>query len=92
MALFFAVIIGLLSEPIANEVTHVSNNFPSFVNKANKELQSVQHFFDRHGIKVQIANQGHTALASVEKRVLKSSGSIVSFSKDVLGQGRQSRR
>jgi predicted PurR-regulated permease PerM len=82
----FALIIGLLSAPVANEVNHVSANFPSFVKKANKEMQSVQRFFDRHGIKVQLANQGQTALETVEHRVLKSSGSIVSFSKDVLGK------
>ena len=86
VALIFAVIIGLLSEPVANEVSHVANNFPSFVKRANQELQSVQHFLNRHGIKVQLAAPGHSALASVEKRVLKSSGSIVSFSRDVLGK------
>jgi predicted PurR-regulated permease PerM len=82
----FGLLVGLLATPIANEVSHVSNNFPSFVKKANREMQSVQRFFDQHGIKVQLANQGQTALETVEHRVLKSSGSIVSFSKDVLGK------
>jgi len=86
VAILFSAIIGLLSAPVANEVTHVANNFPSFVRKANNELHSIQNFFDRHGIRLQLAQQGHSALASLEKRVLKSSGSIVSFSKDVLGK------
>lgn len=86
VTIIFAAIIGLLSEPVANEVSHVANNFPSFVRRANQELMSIQNFFAHHGIKLQVAQQGHSALASLEKRVLKSSGSIVSFSRDVLGK------
>jgi predicted PurR-regulated permease PerM len=86
VALCFAVIIGVLLEPVANEISHVSGNLPSFVRKANQELQSVQNFLNRHRIKVHIAQQGHSALASIEKRLLKSSGSIVSFSRDLLGK------
>ena len=86
VAAIIAGIIALLSEPVANEVNHVADNFPYFVHRANRELQSIQHFLDQHHIKVQIAQQGHSALQSLEKRVLKSSGSIVSFSRDVLGK------
>jgi predicted PurR-regulated permease PerM len=86
VVVLFSGIILLLSEPVANEVTHVANNLPSFVKKANHEMQSIQNFFGKHGIKLHLAQQGQSALASVEKRVLKSSGSIVSFSRDVLGK------
>jgi predicted PurR-regulated permease PerM len=86
VALCFALVIGLLLEPVANEISHVSNNLPSFVSKANQELQSIQGFLNRHKIKIHIAQQGHTALQSLEKRLLKSSGSIVSFSRDLLGK------
>jgi predicted PurR-regulated permease PerM len=82
----FAVVVGLLSEPVANEISHVSGNIPSLIRKANRELQSVQGFLNRHKIKIQLEQQGHSALQSVEKRLLKSSGSIVSFSRDVLGK------
>ena len=86
VALCFAVVIGVLVEPVANEISHVSGNLPSFVRKANQELQSVQGFLNRHRIKIHIAQQGHSALQSIEKRLLKSSGSIVSFSRDLLGK------
>jgi predicted PurR-regulated permease PerM len=82
----FAVVVGLLSEPVANEISHVSGNIPSLIRKANRELQSIQGFLNRHKIKIQLEQQGHSALQSVEKRLLKSSGSIVSFSRDVLGK------
>jgi predicted PurR-regulated permease PerM len=86
VALCFALVIGLLLEPVANEISHVSSNLPSFVSKANQELQSIQGFLNRHKIKIHIAQQGHSALQSLEKRLLKSSGSIVSFSRDLLGK------
>jgi predicted PurR-regulated permease PerM len=86
VALCFVLLIGVLLEPVANEISHVSGNLPSFVHKANQELQSVQDFLNRHKIKIHIAQQGHTALQSIEKRLLKSSGSIVSFSRDLLGK------
>jgi predicted PurR-regulated permease PerM len=86
VAFCFALVIGVLVEPVANEISHVSGNLPSFVRKANQELQSVQAFLNRHRIKVHIAQQGHSALQSIEKRLLKSTGSIVSFSRDLLGK------
>ena len=86
VALCFLLVIGVLLEPVAHEISHVSGNLPSFVRMANQELQSIQGFLNRHKIKVHIAQQGHSALQSIEKRLLKSSGSIVSFSRDLLGK------
>jgi predicted PurR-regulated permease PerM len=86
VALCFALVIGLLLEPVANEVSHVSGNIPSFVRSANNELQSVQSFLNKHKLKIHLEQQGHSALQSLEKRLLKSSGSIVSFSRDLLGK------
>jgi len=84
--LLFSALVALLSEPVANEVTRVAHNFPSFVRRANRELVSIQHFLNHHHIHVQLAAQGQSALQAVEKRVLRSSGSIVSFSRNVLSK------
>lgn len=79
-------IIFVLANPIANQVGHFANNFPQLIKKANRDIANIQHWFNRHGIKIHIEQQGQTALQSLQKRVLKSSGSIVSFTRDVLGQ------
>jgi predicted PurR-regulated permease PerM len=84
--LIFAGIGALLSAPVTDQLTHFINNFPAFVKRVNHDLLNVQHFFNSHGIKVHIAQQGHSALQTLQKQVLKSSGSILSFSRDVLGQ------
>jgi predicted PurR-regulated permease PerM len=79
-------LIFVLANPVANQVDHFANNFPQLVKKANTDLGNVQNWFNKHGIKIHIKQQGQTALESLQKHVLKSSGSIVSFTRDVLGQ------
>jgi predicted PurR-regulated permease PerM len=56
------------------------------VNHANSNLASFQRWLDRRGIKIQVQRQGQSALQTLEHNVLKSSGSIVSFSRDLLAK------
>ncbi len=87
--MFLALIAGvgvLLSDPISTQVSRLANDVPHLVNKANKELASFQTFLNTHGIKIQIQQQGQTALQTLERNVLKGSGNVVSFSRDLLSQ------
>jgi predicted PurR-regulated permease PerM len=86
---FFAALAGvgvLLANPVSTQVSHFANDVPNFIHKANHDLANFQSWLNRHGIKVQIQKQGQTALQTLQKNVLKSSGSIVSFSQDLLGK------
>jgi predicted PurR-regulated permease PerM len=77
--------IGLaLAQPISNQVDAFQHNFPHLVNEANKRLNSVQNFFNHHGIHIQLRKQGHTALQTIQAKVLKSSSSILSFTTSLL--------
>jgi putative heme transporter len=85
----FAAVAGiglLLSDPVSSQISHFEKNIPSFTRKANHDLASFQHFLDKHGIKVEIQKQGQTALQTLQKSLLKHSGDIVSFSRNVLGK------
>lgn len=82
----FAGIGALLSAPVSDQLSHFSNNFPHFVKRVNSDLLNIQSFLNSHGIKVHLAQQGQSALQTLQKQVLKSSGSILSFSRNVLGQ------
>jgi predicted PurR-regulated permease PerM len=84
--LIFAAIGALFSAPVSTQLSHFSDHFPTFVKHANRDLVNIQNFLNKHGIKVHIAQQGHSALQTLQKQVLKSSGSILSVSRDVLGQ------
>jgi predicted PurR-regulated permease PerM len=76
----------LLANPVGTQVERFSNNVPNIIRHANHDLANVQHFFNTHGIKIQIERQGQNALQTLEHDVLKNSGSIVSFTRDLLGK------
>jgi predicted PurR-regulated permease PerM len=76
----------LLSNPISAQVTHFQRDVPNIVKKANHDLANLQSWLNRNGVKVQIQQQGKTALQTLQKNVLKRSGDIVSFSRDLLTQ------
>jgi predicted PurR-regulated permease PerM len=76
----------LLADPVSTQVSHFAKDVPHFVQKANHDLANLQTWLNNHGIKVQIEKQGQTALQTLQKNVLKSSGSIVSFSRDLAGK------
>lgn len=84
--LVFAGIGLLLSAPVTDQLSHFSKNLPQFVRRVNRDLVDIQNFLNSHGLRVHIARQGQSALETLRKQVLKSSGSILSFSRDVLGQ------
>jgi predicted PurR-regulated permease PerM len=85
----FAAIGGigvLLADPVSTQVNRFAKDVPHFVDVANHDLANVQKWLNSHGIKIQIEKQGQTALQTLQKSVLKSSGSVVSFSRDLLSQ------
>jgi predicted PurR-regulated permease PerM len=85
----FAVIAGigvLLASPVTTQISRFEHNVPEIVRHANTELANIQTFLDNHGIHVHITKQGSSALDTLQKDVLKRSGDIVAFSKDLLSQ------
>jgi predicted PurR-regulated permease PerM len=85
----FAIVAGvgvLLAEPVSTQVNRFANDFPHIVDTANRDLADLQRWLNNHGIHVQIEKQGQTALQTLEKDVVKSSGSVVSYSRDLLGE------
>ena len=84
--LVVAAIAIVLANPVANQIDHFSGNLPRYIREANNTLDNVQHWLNQHGIKIHIKRQGQSALTSLEHTLTKSSGSIVSFSRNVLGK------
>jgi predicted PurR-regulated permease PerM len=75
-----------LSQPISSQVSHFSKNVPRLINQANHDLDQLQKWLNKNGINVHFKKQGQTALQTLQKDVLKQSGSIVSFSRDLAGK------
>ena len=84
---FFVVVAGigvLLANPISNQVTTLKDNLPSIVDSANQSLSHVQNSLNKHGVHVQFITQGKTALQTLESKVSKAAGSLVSFGGGLL--------
>jgi predicted PurR-regulated permease PerM len=83
----FATLAGigiLLASPVTSQITHFEHNVPSIIRSANRDLHNLQTWLDKRGINVHIEQQGQSALDTLQKDVLKRSGDIVSFSRDLL--------
>ena len=93
-AAVFAVYIGLLASLVgvglllANPVSHQVQNFqhdvPQLVDDATVSLDDFQQWLDDKGIDIRVKDQGETALQTLERKVLRGSGDVVSFSRDLL--------
>ena len=73
-----------LAQPISDQINTFQHNFPHIVTEANKRLAERQRFFNKHGIHIQLQKQGHTALDTIQSKVLKSSSTILSFTTSLL--------
>ena len=74
----------LLAQPISNQIDAFQHHVPALVREANKRLASLQHFFNHHGIHIQLQKQGQTALQTIQAKVLKGSSSLLAFTTALL--------
>jgi predicted PurR-regulated permease PerM len=84
---FFLTLAGigfLLSNPISNQVKSFTHNLPHLVNEANTTIISVQRDLHRVGVNVKLAEQGKTALQTLQGKLSKSAGTFVSFGGGLL--------
>ena len=77
----------LLANPIS-DADHALSEQTSRISSSRPTRTStnLQSWLNSHGIKVHIQQQGQTALQTLQKNILKRSGDIVSFSRDLLTQ------
>jgi predicted PurR-regulated permease PerM len=75
---------GLLANPVSDQVQNFQGDVPGLVDDATRSLDDVQQWLDDKGIDIRIKDQGETALDTLERKVLRGSGDVVSFSRDVL--------
>jgi len=84
---FFGALAGsvaLLVNPVSNQVEAFQEDVPDLVHSANRSLADVQDWLDARGIDIEVKHQGQTALETLRDKVLEGSGSIVSFTRDLV--------
>lgn len=75
---------GLLANPVSTQVQNFQRDVPKLVDDATVSLDDLQHWLDRRGINVRIKDQGQTALQTLQTKVLRGSGDLVSFTRDLV--------
>ena len=84
---FFLVVgaaIGLLVDPIADQVQAFQDDVPGLTDSANQSLADLQGWLDDRGVDVHVQEQGETALETLQRNVLEGSGDVVSFTQDLV--------
>lgn len=84
---FFALVVGfvaVLISPVTTQVQHFQRDVPHITKEATRTLSDIQHWLNQHHIGVKLQNQGETALQTLQRNVLKGSGSIVKFTSGVV--------
>src|SRR3954451_10997593 len=81
------VVVGiavLLANPIADQVSTFRDSVPSLVDDATRSLDNLQAWLNRNHVRVQIQEQGQSALQTIGDNLAKGSGEVVSFTRDAL--------
>jgi predicted PurR-regulated permease PerM len=84
---FFLTLAGiafLLANPISNQVKSFTHNLPHLVDEANSTIVSIQGDLNKLGLHVKLAEQGKTALQTLQGNLSKSAGTFVSFGGGLL--------
>jgi predicted PurR-regulated permease PerM len=84
---FFLTLAGigfLLANPISNQVQSFTHSLPHLVREANHTIESFQSDLQRLGVHVKLAEQGKTALQTLQDKLSKSAGTFVSFGGGLL--------
>lgn len=76
----------LLFSPVSSQIKGFQHDVPHLVRQANHGLGTLQSWLDRNGVKVQVQQQGRTALQTLQTKLIKRSGAILSFSRDLVAQ------
>jgi predicted PurR-regulated permease PerM len=75
---------GLLANPVSDQVQNFQQDVPQLVDDATRSLDDLQRWLDDKGIDIRVKDQGESALETLERKVLRGSGDVVSFSREVL--------
>jgi predicted PurR-regulated permease PerM len=84
---FFVVLAGavtLLVRQVATQLSAFQADLPQLITSANTSLANFQQWLDQRGVGVQIKRPGETALDTLQAQVLRGSGDVVAFTRDLV--------
>ena len=84
---FFGLVAGtvaLLVNPVTDQIEALQRDLPGLIDNANASLSALQRSMDERGLGIQIARRGETALETLRSNVLRGSGDVLSFARDLV--------
>ncbi|TDW93434.1 putative PurR-regulated permease PerM [Kribbella pratensis] len=84
---FFVVMggaVALLVRQVAVQLAAFQDDLPRLIDSANGSLANLQQWLDQRGIGIQIKRPGETALDTLQASVLRGSGDVVAFTRDLV--------
>ncbi|MGY4773441.1 AI-2E family transporter [Kribbella sp. CWNU-51] len=84
---FFVVVggaVALLVRQVAVQLSAFQDDLPRLIDSANASLANFQAWLDQRGIGIQIKAPGQTALDTLQASVLRGSGDVVAFTRDLV--------
>ncbi len=79
-----AAAIVLLIPPIQNQIQAIRGNLPLYTDQAQRQVQNLQAFFERNGIRVDVQQKADATLQAVKSWANDLSGNAVSYSLSAL--------
>ena len=80
-----ALAVFLVISPVRSQVEEIQANLPAYTDQAKRQADSLQQFFDRRGINVDVKARSDAFLAGVQERASEAANNIVDYSLNVLG-------
>lgn len=79
-----ALSIFLVIAPVQTQVEEIQRNLPAYTDQAKRQADSLQGFFDRHGIDVDVKERADAFLGGLQDRASEAADNLVTYSLDVL--------
>ncbi len=79
-----AAAIILLIPPIQNQIQAIRGNLPLYTDQAQRQVQNLQAFFERNGIRVDVQQKADATLQALKSWASDLSGNAVSYSLSAL--------
>jgi predicted PurR-regulated permease PerM len=74
----------LAANPVADQAKSFQKDVPGIIDSANQNLADLQEWLDDKGINLKVKEQGHTALSTLQDKVVGGTSDIVSFGGDLV--------
>src|SRR4051794_17097865 len=81
---FLGTVGYVAANPIADQAQSFQRDVPGIIDSANHNLADFQKWLDKKGINLKVKEQGHTALSTLQDKVVGGTSDIVSFGGDLV--------